>query len=120
MMKVQDAIKQIESCGFECEGGLLKNNVAWQHLRKLLMDGPEYLPTQEIVYPVTLKAESGGYSVTNEYPFYIAGVIADSTSERRIWKYTIAAQLPSGYYGGADWRKNIREEDIKLPVKRHD
>lgn len=114
-MKVQDAIRQIEACDFECDGGLLVNNAAWQHLRNLLIDGPEYLPTQEVVYPVTLKAEKGGYTVTHNYPFYIAGVVADSTSERRIWKYTIAAQLPSGYYGGADWRGNISEDALSLP-----
>lgn len=114
-MTVQNAIKQIEACDFQCEGGSLENNVAWRHLRNLLMDGPAYLLGQDVVHAVTLKSEKGGYEVTNTYPFKIAAITVDSTSERRVWKYTIAAQLPDAYYGGADFRGPIKEKDIVLP-----
>lgn len=31
-------IEQLESCGFECEGGLLVNNVAFKALKELLAE----------------------------------------------------------------------------------
>jgi len=34
----KECIKQIESCNFECEGGILELNVAWIALKELVTD----------------------------------------------------------------------------------
>jgi len=33
------AIEQLEFCGYECEGGILVNNVAFITLKELIMEG---------------------------------------------------------------------------------
>lgn len=42
------AFEQIEKCDFECEGGPLRNNVAWQWLRSVVKDPPDDRPRPRI------------------------------------------------------------------------
>jgi hypothetical protein len=35
-MMTDDAIEQVEKCDFACEGGPLKNNVGWLHIKEQL------------------------------------------------------------------------------------
>jgi hypothetical protein len=37
----QKAIKQLEFCGYECQGGILVNNVAFIALKELVMERGE-------------------------------------------------------------------------------
>lgn len=40
MMTIKEIVEQLESCGYECEGGKLENNVAFQELKKLAEQRP--------------------------------------------------------------------------------
>ena len=37
----KSAIEQLEFCGYECEGGVMVNNVAFIALKELIMEGDE-------------------------------------------------------------------------------
>ena len=44
-MLIDEAIEQIESCKFTCEGGPLENNLAWKRLRAWLATALEPMPS---------------------------------------------------------------------------
>jgi len=38
-MTLKECIEQLEWCGYECEGGALKCNVAFRQIKKAIMNG---------------------------------------------------------------------------------
>ena len=95
---IKTAIEQIESCDFECVGGPLSNNAAWQWLKAASKVGPEFWPGQGVWFEIT--AEAAGKKLTQWVHFYIVGCTMESGSEDRFWTYSLSWDPPSPYHYG--------------------
>jgi len=107
-----DALAQIESCGFECEAGPLKNNVAWQFLTAAAKVCPEYLPGQGVWFEV--EAEAAGKKLTQWVYFYIVGCTMTSDTEKRLWEYALSYDPPGPWHYGTVHFKGIRADRLRL------
>ncbi len=69
---IETALEQLRKCDYECEGGPLANNVAWQWLEAAATVGPEYWPGQGVWFKATATSATG--KVLSEWEhFYIVG-----------------------------------------------
>lgn len=110
---VATAIEQIEKCGFECEGGPLANNVAYQWLRKALLEvGPKFLPGQGVWFEVT--ATAGDVALSQWVHFYIVGVAMSSDTERRLWTYSLSYDPPAPWHYGKVHFTGVAESKLRL------
>lgn len=108
------ALQQIRSCGFACEAGPIEMNVAFSWLCDALARGPKFLPGQGVLAKV--KASAAGLSLEQERHFYVVGVVMDSDTDRRFWKYSLSYDPPQPYHYGTTHLTNVREEDIRIPT----
>lgn len=106
------ALAQIEKCDFECEAGPLKNNVAWQWLKKALDIGPKFLPGQGVYVQVTSEKDGTPLSAWGHY--YVVGVSMDSDTEKRLWRYHLSNDPPAPYHYGTTQIVNISEDKLRL------
>lgn len=108
----QSAVAQIDKCDFECDGGPLANNVAYRWLKERLAEGPRFMPGQRVWFEVT--AEANGIKLAQWTSLWVCGVSMDSTSERRIWVYSLTHDRPDAYHYGKVLFSSIREERLLL------
>lgn len=106
------ALEQIARCEFACEGGPLKNNVAWTWLRKALEIGPKYLPGQGVYFKVG--ADVAGVRLERWVHYYVVGVSMSSDTERRLWTYALSNDPPSAYHYGTVHHRGVAERDMRL------
>lgn len=62
-MNLKEIVEQLESCGYECEGGSLENNVAFQELKKMADQCPtlepfNFVPVADLLKPPVRKADN--------------------------------------------------------------
>lgn len=114
---VQTAINQIESCGYECIGGPLKDNTAWQWLRNM-QEGPKYRMGDRV--PYVLHAEVHGFALTREVELTIVGIRMSSGTEGRLWEYDLSADPPDAYHygGGVTAKASQREIDNIMDARK--
>lgn len=106
------ALAQIEYCNFECEGGPLSKNVAYEWLKKALNIGPKFLPGQGVFYQV--EAIVSNVKVSQWAHFYVVGVRMDSGTDDRFWTYTISNDPPAPYHYGTAQFSGIKEDQLLL------
>lgn len=109
---LDDALAQIEKCGFECEGGPIENNVAFRWLRNVQRVAPKFLPGQQVFFEVS--AEAGGVKMSQWSPFYVVGVIMDSDTEKRFYKYHLSNDPPAPWHYGSVQFSYVSEDSIRL------
>lgn len=109
------AIKQIEICGYECEGGPLRHNTAWQWLMNM-ESGPKYRMGDRV--PYVLHAEVQGFALTREVELTIVGIRMSSGTDGRLWEYDLSADPPDAYHygGGVTAKASQREIDNIMEV----
>mgnify|MGYP003436773306 CR=1 FL=1 len=95
---VAEALAQIKSCQFECEGGPLANNTAWQFLEAALKVGPEFWPGQGVWFEV--KAEAAGQVLKQWTFFFVVGCRMESDTDRRFWTYSLSYDPPGPWHYG--------------------
>jgi hypothetical protein len=95
---MQTALDQIQSCGFECEGGPLSNNVAWRWLVDAAANGPEFYPGQRVWYEV--KTTVAGVPLSGWSEFTVVGCQMDSDTERTIFHYDLSNDPPGPWHYG--------------------
>lgn len=109
---IKTALEQIEACGFECEAGPLKNNVAYQWLQGAARVGPEFWPGQGVYYEVT--ADVAGQRLSKWCHFYVVGVSMDSTTEARVWKYALSNDPPAPWHYGTVQHHGVASDKLRL------
>lgn len=109
---VAEAVAQIEKCEFECEGGLLANNVGWRFLVAALNVGPEFWPGQSVWFQVD--AVSGDVKLTQWVKFFIVGCQMSSDTERRLWLYDLSYDPPSPWHYGTTQFKGVSGSKLRL------
>ena len=113
------ALEQIRKCAFECEGGPLANNVAWQWLEGAAKVGPLFWPGQGVWYLVPAKSVTGKDLSAYEH-FYIVGCEMSSDNERRLWTYILSQDPPAPYHYGTFHFRNVPENDLRLENPEYD
>lgn len=108
------ALEQIDSCGFECEGGPISMNVAYQWLKGAAKVGPTFWPGQGVYYEVT--AEVAGQKLSKWAHYYIVGCVMDSTTEARVWKYHLSDDPPAPWHYGTVQHQNVPADKLKLSL----
>ena len=99
ILSTKDALDQIDSCAFECEGGPLANNVGYRWLKGHMTGGPLYCLGQWVNYQV--QAKVAGVKVAQTVKFCVVGITMSSDAERRIWNYALSTDPPQPYYHGS-------------------
>lgn len=112
---IETALEQIRKCDFECEGGPLSNNVAWQWLETAAKVGPQFWPGQGVWYEVDATTATGKVLKGWEH-FYIVGCQMSSNTERRLWNYDLSQDPPGPYHYGTTHFKNVPESKLRLEV----
>lgn len=95
---IKTALEQINKCDFECEGGPLKNNVAYQWLVGAAKVGPEFWPGQGVWFEI--EAEAVGKKLRQWVHFYIVGCQMDSGTDCRYWTYSLSYDPPAPWHHG--------------------
>lgn len=109
---MESAIKQIEKCKYECEGGPLANNDAWVWLAKVAEIGPKFWPGQGVYFEV--EAEAAGVKLRQWVFFYIVGCSMSSTTEGRTWEYSLSYDPPRPWHYGTVQFTNVKSEKLRL------
>lgn len=110
--RVSDAAAQIEKCGFECEAGPLKNNVAWQWIVAAAKVGPEFWPGQSVWFQI--EAEAAGKKLTQWVRFFIVGISMSSDTDCRYWTYSLSYDPPGPWHFGTVHFSGIRGDRLRL------
>ena len=110
---IETALEQLRKCDYECEGGPLANNVAWQWLEAAATVGPEYWPGQGVWFKATATSATG--KVLSEWEhFYIVGCQMSSDNERRFWLYDLSQDPPGPWNYGTVQIKGAKGRDLSL------
>lgn len=109
---MKSALAQIESCNFECEGGPLKNSLAWGWLTDAAKVGPEFWPGQGVYFEI--EAEAAGKKLTQWVHFYIVGCHMDDGNESRVWTYDLSYDPPAPWHFGKVHFTRIRGNRLSL------
>jgi len=112
---IATALEQINSCGFECQGGPLTNNAAYRWLIDAAKAGPEFWPGQGVYFEVT--AEAAGEKMSRWVHYYIVGCRLDSSSEKRFWVYDLSNDPPRPYHYGTVQHRWVSGELLSLTDK---
>ena len=112
---IETALDQIRKCDFECEGGPLSNNVAWQWLEDAAKVGPQFWPGQGVWYEVRAKSPTGK-DLTGWEHFFIVGCKMASDTERRLWTYSLSQDPPGPWHYGTVQFKKVAEKDLRLEL----
>lgn len=116
---IKEAVDQIDSCSFECEGGPLEKNVAWEWIKAALKVGPEYWPGQQVYYQEEAKTPTG--EVLKAWKaFYIVGMYLDSSATERFWLYSLSDDPPQPYHYGKTKYRSVKASDLRLTGGQHD
>lgn len=111
---MKSALDQIAYCEFECEGGPLKNNVAWQWLVGAARVGPEFWPGQGVYFEV--EAETAGQKLKKWVHFYIVGCHMDSNTDARYWTYDLSNDPPAPWHYGTIHFPRVRGNRLRLSI----
>lgn len=109
---IETALDQIRKCDFECEGGPLANNVAWQWLEAAAKVGPEFWPGQGVWF--LIDAHAAGKVLTQWVHFYIVGCSMSSDTERRLWLYDLSYDPPGPWHYGTVHFRGISGKKLSL------
>ena len=92
------ALKQLEHCGFECEGGPLENNTAFQFLKRGKV--PEFLIGQMVFVEIEYKDEVLGQTLKQWERVTITGCMRQSNATDVYYDYCVAKKPCEPYYAG--------------------
>lgn len=92
------ALKQLEHCGFECEGGPLENNTAFQFLK--CQEAPEFLVGQEVFIEIEYKNDQLGQTVKQWERATITGCMRQSDTTDVYYDYYVSQKPCQSYYAG--------------------
>ncbi len=106
------ALDQIRKCDFECGGGPLANNVAWQWLEAAAKIGPEFWPGQGVWFVV--EAAVSGIKLRKSVHFFIVGVSMSSDTERRLWHYSLSNDPPAPWHYGVVQHVGVSADKLSL------
>ena len=109
---IKTALEQVRSCDFECEGGPLSNNIAWQWLESAAKAGPEFWPGQGVWFQV--EATAAGKTLTQWVHFYIVGCHMDAGNEARFWTYDLSYDPPAPWHHGTVHFTRISGDKLRL------
>ncbi len=109
---IKTALEQIKSCSFECEGGPLANNTAFQWLDAAAKVGPEFWPGQGVWFEV--HAEAAGQKMSKWVHYYIVGCHMDADIDDRYWVYSLSNDPPAPWHYGTVQHRNISGKLLKL------
>lgn len=109
---IKTAIEQVTKCDFECQGGPLSNNEGWIWLVDAAKVGPEFWPGQGVWFEIA--AEVAGQTITKMAHFYIVGCWMDSTTDARVWKYSLSNDPPAPYHYGTVQFKGVPASKLHL------
>ena len=109
---IETALEQIRKCAFECEAGLLANNVAWQWLEAAAKVGPAFWPGQGAWFKVD--AVAAGKTLSQWVHFYIVGCQMGSDTERRLWTYDLSYDPPAPWHYGVTHFRGAAESELSL------
>ncbi len=109
-----DAVEQLRKCDYECEGGPLKNNAAFQWLSSYAsMDScPKFMPGQGVWFLV--EATAGGSKLTQWVGYYIVGMRMASDCDRRYWEYDLSYDPPGPYHYGETHFHHVHQDKLRL------
>lgn len=106
------ALEQIAKCDFECEGGPLKNNVAWRWLNETAKGGPEFFPGQRVWFEIT--ASAAGKSLSQWVEFTIVGCRMDSDEDTQFWNYDLSYDPPGPWHFGTTHFTSVSAGKLRL------
>lgn len=110
------ALKQINACSFQCDGGPLSKNTAWKWLEERLAQGPKFWPGQWVYYLV--QAEIQGIMLHKWEHFCITAVFMNSNSDGLTWEYALSTDPPAAYhYGKKAQFQGIKEQELATRIQ---
>lgn len=112
---IEAALEQIRKCDFECEGGPLANNIAWQWLEAAANVGPQFWPGQGVWFEVTAETATGK-TISDWQHFYIVGCHMSSDTERRLWTYDLSQDPPGPWHYGTVHYREVAADKLFLAV----
>ncbi len=110
---IKTALEQINRCNYECEGGPLKNNVAWRWLEGAAKVGPEFWPGQGVYYEVQFIAADKSVMTAWRH-FYVVGCQMDSDTEDRFWTYDLSSDPPAPWHYGTVQFARVKGSQLGL------
>lgn len=108
------ALAQIKKCEFQCEGWPLEMNAAWLWLETALSRGPKFLPGQGVYYEI--EASVGGNKMRMWAHYYVVAVWLTSTTDARVWRYSLSNDPPAPYHYGETQFRDIDESALRSEV----